>query len=192
MGGCHVSAKAPTGEMLDRYRPYLRLLAQARLDPKLRGKVDPSDAVQETMLHAYQALDQYRGQTEQEFAGWLRAILARTLLHLLRDFRRAKRDVRLEKPIQAALDRSSAGLEDWLAVEQSSPSQHVMRIEESLRAAEAVQLLPENQRHALVMYYWQGCSLADVGEHLGRSVSAAAGLVHRGLKRLREQMGAVE
>jgi RNA polymerase sigma-70 factor (ECF subfamily) len=167
-------------------------LAQTRLDPRLRGKLDASDAVQETLLHAYEAWDQYRGNSDEEFAGWLRAILARTLLHLVRDFRRGKRDVRLEQPMQAALDRSSAGLEKWLAIEQSSPSQHVMRAEEALRMAEAVQSLPEDQRDAVVLYYWQGCTLAEVGQQLGRSTPSAAGLVQRGLKRLREQMSATE
>jgi DNA-directed RNA polymerase specialized sigma24 family protein len=36
-----------------------------------------------------------------------------------------------------------------------------------------------------VLHYWQGWTLADIGAHLGRSVTAAAGLVQRGLKALR-------
>lgn len=93
--------------------------------------------------------------------------------------------------MQAALDRSSAGIEHWLAAEQSSPSHHVMRVEEALRVAQGIQSLPEDQRDAVVMYYWEDCTLADVGAHLNRSAAAAAGLVHRGLKRLREHMGRV-
>jgi len=172
----------------ERYRAYLTLLAQVRLDPRLRGKVDPSDAVQQTLLQAYQARDEFRGRSDEEYAAWLRSILARTLLHYIRDLRRDKRDIRREVSLTAALDASSAHLEEWLAASQSSPSQHAIRVEESLRMAAAVETLPQDQRDAVLMYYWQGLSLADVGRQMGRSAAAAAGLVHRGLKRLRGKL----
>jgi DNA-directed RNA polymerase specialized sigma24 family protein len=36
--------------------------------------------------------------------------------------------------------------------------------------------------------YWQGCSLAEIAEGLGRSVPAVAGLLHRGLKQLGQRL----
>jgi len=180
---------AENGAALERYRPYLRFLAETRLDARLRGKVDPSDAVQQSLLQAYQARHQFRGSTEEEFVAWLRQILARTLIHLVRDLKRAKRDVTREVSFEKALDDSSVRLEQWVAAEQSSPSQHVARLEEAVRISTAVQTLPAAQRDAVVMYYWQGCTLAEIGRHMDRSAAAAAGLVHRGLKHLREQLG---
>ena len=79
--------------VLERYRDYLRLLARLQLDPRLYGKVDPSDLVQQTLLKAHQALHQYRGSTSAEEAAWLRQILARTLANAVRDLARAKRDI---------------------------------------------------------------------------------------------------
>lgn len=176
------------GQELERFRAYLRLLARLHLDSRLRGKLEPSDLVQQTLLQAYQALEQFRGRSDAELAAWLRQILARALAQAVRDFARLRRDVARERSLEAALADSSARLDAWLAAEQSSPSQQAQRNEEALRLAEALEQLPEAQREALVLQHWQGWSLAQIGVHLGRTPAAVAGLIKRGLKHLRIAM----
>jgi RNA polymerase sigma-70 factor (ECF subfamily) len=173
------------GRRLESFRAYLRLLARLHLAPQLRGKLDPSDVVQQTLLQAYQSLGQFRGRSEAEWAAWLRQILARNLAQAVRGFGRTKRDVGREQSLQAALDASSARLDAWLAAEQSSPSWHVEQAEQVLRLAEALERLPEAQREALVLQHWQGLSLAEIGVQLDRGPEAVAGLIKRGLKQLR-------
>ena len=94
-----------------------------------------------------------------------------------------------EKAIQNALDQSSARLEAWLAAEQSSPSQKVQREEMLLRLAEALTSLSDDERAALELRYFQEppWSLADIARQLNRpSAKAVAGLLARGLAKLRE------
>ena len=170
---------------LERFRAYLRLLARMHLDPRLQSKLDPSDVVQQTLLRAHQARHDFRGGSEAELAAWLRQILARNLAHAVRDLGRAKRDIGRERSLEAALDASSARLEAWLAAEQSSPSQKAQHNEQVARLAEAMEELPDAQREALVLHYWQGQSLAEIGQQLGRTPAAVAGLLHRGLEQLR-------
>jgi RNA polymerase sigma-70 factor (ECF subfamily) len=175
----------PDGAALERHRGYLHLLARLHLDPRLRPKLDASDVVQQTLLQAHAGLAGFRGATSGELAAWLRQILARVLAHAGRDLGRDRRDVNRERSLEAALDASSAHLGRWLAADQSSPSQQADRHEQAARLADALADLPVAQREAVVLHYWQGWPLADIGVHLGRTPAAVAGLLHRGLKQLR-------
>ena len=175
---------------LEAYRDYLRLLAQLHLDPRLRGKLDASDLAQEALLKAHQARGQFRWQSEAELAAWLRKILANTLANAVRDLARAKRDVALERSLEAGLTDSSSRLEAWLAAEQSSPSQQAERNEDLLRLAEALAELPAPQREALLLRHCQGWALADIAAHLGRSRASVASLLRRGLRQLRDHLHA--
>jgi RNA polymerase sigma-70 factor (ECF subfamily) len=177
---------------LERFRSYLLLLARVRLDSLVRAKVGASDVVQGTLLEAYRDRAQFRGQTVGEQAAWLRQILARNLANVLRDLRCHKRDVARERPLQAALDESASELEVWLAAEQSSPSQQVQRQERAIRLAEALATIPENQREAVVLRHWHGCSLVEIGKRLGCTTAAVTGLLHRGLRKLRQQLHELE
>src|SRR5437764_14385854 len=98
------------GLPLGRFRSYLRLLARLHLDPRLRGKVDPSDLVQQTLLQAHRARDTFRGHSEAELAGWLRQILARNLAHAVRDPTRARRDVARQRSPEPAPDQCTPRL----------------------------------------------------------------------------------
>jgi RNA polymerase sigma-70 factor (ECF subfamily) len=177
------------GARLEQFRSYLRLLAQLHLHPGLRGKIDPSDAVQQTLLLAYQALDKLRGRSDGEIAAWLRQVLARTLTHSLRDFTRERRDVNREYSLDAALDASSARLERWLQTdEQSSPSQKAQFNEQVLALAASLDRLPPTQREALVLQHWHGWSVGEIARHMEKTPTAVAGLLKRGLERLRQEM----
>lgn len=173
---------------LGSFRDYLRLLARLQLPPKLLGRLDPSDVVQQTLLQAHQALGQFRGSTDAELAAWLRQILARVMAHALRDLGRVRRDVNREQSLEAALEQSSARLESWLAAEGPTPGTQAARNEQVARLAEALDQLPDAQREAVTMHYLQGLPLAEIALQLDRSESAVMGLLHRGLKGLRNRL----
>jgi RNA polymerase sigma-70 factor (ECF subfamily) len=173
---------------LEQFRDYLRLLARLQIDGRLRGKLDPSDLVQQTLLKAHQAQGQFRGASAAEQAAWLRQILARTLANAIRDYTRAKRDVTLERSLQASLEESSARLEAWLVADQATPSEVAERNEQLLGLAQAMAGLPEAMREVLLLKHCHGWSVAEIGDHLGRSRASVASLLRRGLKHLREHL----
>jgi len=173
-------------EDLERFRDYLRLLARFQLPARLRAKLDPSDLVQQTLLRAYQSLDQLRGKSTAELTAWLRSILAHQLANAVRDYSRARRDVALERSLEAALEDSSLRLENWLAVAQASPVELAERNEQLLTLASALSGLPEEQREALLLRYHEGLPLVEIGSRLGRTRPAVASLLRRGLQQLRK------
>src|SRR5262245_44888615 len=179
---------AESGWMTESFAPAresMVLLARIHLDRRLWSKIDPEDVVHDTLQEAWARRDQFRGEESQR-GPWLRRMLLHNVFDAIRHFRRAKCDVALEQ----ALDLSSARLRESLAVAESSPSQRAARNEDMARLAEALARLPGDQQEAVILHHLHGLKLAEVGEHLGRSLTAVAGLIHRGLKKLRELMGA--
>ena len=173
---------------LEQFRSYLRVLARMNLDKQLSPKMDPSDIVQQTMLQAHQARDQFRGENDAQRAAWLRQILTRNLAHVARDFHRDKRNIDRERTMHAAVDASSACLEKLLANSEALPDQKAVLNEQVLHLAEAIETLPDGQRDAVLLKYYDGLSVAEIAQRLERSVESVAGLLHRGLKSLRTSL----
>jgi RNA polymerase sigma-70 factor (subfamily 1) len=137
------------------YRSYLTLLARVQLGRDLRGKVDPSDLVQEAFLEAHRDFGGFRGRTEAELLAWLRRVLATGLADQVRRYRGTRqRDLRLERQLAAALDQSSQALEEGLAATGSSPSARAERHEEARRLAAALERLPADYRKAHTIGDW--------------------------------------
>jgi len=172
---------------LEQYRSYLLLLAKLQLENRAQHKIDASDIVQQTLLEAQAKVDGFAGD-EAKLAAWLRQALVNNLRDAWRSLRRAKRDIRRERSLEEAIAQSSTRLEGMLAAQQSSPSQQVVRSEELLRLADTLTQLPAAQRQAIMLHHLQGCSLSETARLLQRTDAAVAGLLHRGLKKLRELM----
>jgi len=170
---------------LDKYRPYLLLLARLQIEPRLRPKLDPSDLVQETLLRAHAHLEQCRGNSSAEVASWLRAILANALAEAVRRYSGPQRDLIRERSLQMGLQEFSSRLEVLLAESATGPDEHAVRNEQLLSLAAALATLPEDQRTALELRYLQGYSVPEITGLLARSTAGVAGLLRRGLKNLR-------
>jgi len=174
---------------LEEYRPYLKLLAEANTRfANLRGKLDASDVVQQTLLKAHQAQDQFRGGSGPELAAWLRQILAHTLANAKRDMHRDKRAAGLERSLEDCIETSSCRLEALLGARDSSPSLRAARNEQLLSLSKALAELPEPQREAVLLKHCQELTLKQIAEKMGRTPASVASLLRRGLHALRALM----
>jgi RNA polymerase sigma-70 factor, ECF subfamily len=171
---------------LENYRSYLLLLARLQLDGPWRHQVDASDVVQQTLLEAHQ--QPTIPEESSALAAWLRRALANNVRDALRHLRRQKRDVRRQLSLEAGCEQGTPEIVERLAASLATPSQVAIRQEELLKLSEVLLRLPSAEREAIVLHHLQGRPLREVAERLGRSTGAVAGLLHRGLRRLRQQM----
>jgi RNA polymerase sigma-70 factor (ECF subfamily) len=178
------------GALLERYRPYLALLARVEIGQRLQSKVDASDVVQETFLEAHRHFDRFEGATEAQLLRWLRSILAGTLANTLRRYLGTRgRDIRLEQGLDAGLERSSCALAGGLIAAQSSPSQQATRREQAALLAGALDRLPPDYREVLVLRHLEGLTFPEVARRMARSEDSVQKLWLRALGRLRQACG---
>lgn len=171
---------------LERFREYLAVLARTQADPRWQGKIDLSGLVQQTLLEAYQASAQLADCNEAQRAAWLRRALANNLNDEIRKLQTAKRAVRREMSLDAKMAESASRLERLIPAPLSTPSEQMAQAERTVRIAQALAALSYNQRQVIELHYLRGQTLVEVADQLQTTKPAVAGLLHRGLKRLRE------
>lgn len=180
------------GRLLETYRNYLKLLAQAQLNQQVRQRVSPSDVVQETMLEAHCGFGQFRGRSDGEFVAWLRRILVNNLARTVeRYLMTAKRDVRREvsrESITASLDRSAIRLEAMLADKRRDAQRDVSLQEQLLHLADSLARLSSDHRDVIVMRHLEGVPFEAIAARMGRSNAATRMLWLRAIEQLRQGM----
>jgi RNA polymerase sigma-70 factor (ECF subfamily) len=172
--------------LLESFRGYLRLLARTGFDACLRGKADPSDLVQETLLKAHVKFGQFQGQTEGELAAWLRQILVNKLNDFVRGYQKADaRQVGRERSLDELLGDSSVALVGLLVGGGPSPSESAERRELALVLAEALGELNDDYREVLVLRSLEERDWDETARCMNRTIGATRMLWARALKALR-------
>jgi len=171
-------------DLLESYRPYVRVIARAFRQNRVQARIDESDLIQDAFLEAHRCFGDFRGTTVAEFAAWLRQIMLYTAGRTIRGHvAGAKRAVGREEAVGtdafAALAASSS----------SSPSAQAIRHEEAARVAETLARLPDDMREVLLARHVDNLSHATIAERMGRTEGAVRVLYTRALRRLRELYG---
>src|SRR5437764_15071581 len=78
-------------QLLARHRGRLLHMVAVRMDPRLRGRFDPSDVVQEALASAAQKLSDYLRRRPLPFYPWLRQLACEQLIELHRRHIQAQR-----------------------------------------------------------------------------------------------------
>jgi RNA polymerase sigma-70 factor (ECF subfamily) len=170
------------GQLLESCRNYLLLLARQEMPSDIKGKLSPSDVVQESCVEAAWGVAGFNGQTRQALLGWLRQIVLHNLADQQRWHRREKRDVGRETPLED-IRRCEQGIE--LPSDHTSPSGRIQAEESFQSLHRAVSQLPEEYRLVIMMHHREGLSFEDIAQRMERSVDAVRKLWYRAVRQLR-------
>lgn len=176
------------GAMLEQYRSRLRRMVAFRLDPRLQGRIDASDVIQETFLEASARLAEYLRKPLMPFFLWLRFLAGQKLVTLHRhhfgaQMRDAGREVSLYRG--RLPETSSAALAAQLLGRDTRPSEAAVRAELKIRLQEALNSMDAVDREVLALRHLEQLSLAETAQVLGITESGASRRHLRALKKLR-------
>lgn len=175
--------------LLTRHRPRLRCLVAMRMDRRLRGRLDPSDIIQEANLVAAKQFPAYASNPRMSFYLWLRWLTGQRLIeqhrrHLGAQARELGREISL---YHAAIpEASSADLAAAFLGHTSSPSQAAVRIEQAIKLEEALNSLEPLDREILALRHFEQLSNGEAAEVLAIDKSAASKRYARALVRLKD------
>jgi RNA polymerase sigma-70 factor (ECF subfamily) len=177
------------GALLEQYRARLRRMIALRLDPRLHGRIDPSDVIQETYLEASARLEEYLQKPAMPFFLWLRFLAGQKLVtlhrhHLGTRMRDAGREVALYRG--RLPETTSAALAAQLLGHEAGPSEAAIRAELKVLLQEALNRMDPLDREILALRHFEQLSLAETAQVLGLTESGACRRHLRALKRLKE------
>jgi RNA polymerase sigma-70 factor (ECF subfamily) len=179
---------ASWGALLMRHEARLRRMVAFRLDPRLRGRVDASDVIQEVHLEASRHLTDYAKEPGMPLFLWLRGIAGHKLLevhrhHLGTPMRDARREIALHGGLPGA---TSAAIALQLLGHATRPSEAAMRAEVKVRLQEALNDMDPLDREILALRHIEQLTNAEAARVLGIKEAAAGKRYLRALERLRE------
>jgi RNA polymerase sigma-70 factor, ECF subfamily len=177
------------GALLTRHEGRLRRLVSFRLDPRLQGRVDASDVIQEVHLAASQHVKDYLKEPGMPLFLWLRGIAGHKLLevhrrHLGTPMRDARKEVALDRGCFPGA--TSAAIAARLLGRATRPSEAAIRAEARVRLQEALNSMDPLDREVLALRHFEQLTNAEAAQVLGIKERAAGKRYLRALERLRE------
>ncbi|MEM7199278.1 MAG: sigma-70 family RNA polymerase sigma factor [Planctomycetota bacterium] len=174
--------------LFERDRGRLRRLLALRAGPALRQRFDLDDLVQEAHIEAVRRLDTYSYQGQDSFFRWLAVLALNRLQNLRRMVEADKRDPRRE--VRFGADDSAIPRPGPASAPAPGPGPRTLTSssEEETRLLRALDQLSEVDQEVIRLARFEGRSLTEVAEAIGRSRNAVALLLSRALRKLKDRL----
>jgi RNA polymerase sigma-70 factor (subfamily 1) len=166
-----------------RVQNYLTYIAERQFHSSLRAKAGSSDVVQQTMLRATCEFEKFRGESGDQFRGWLRQILINEVKLIQRHFGAVRRNPSKEQPLGKSDSEGSVVAEP--IANSPTPSEVAMAAEDAERLRKVLHLLSPQMRQVIQLKNWERLQFNEIGERMGLSLSQAAKLWYQALEELK-------
>jgi RNA polymerase sigma-70 factor (ECF subfamily) len=150
------------GEIVSRYKEAVFAVTLSIL----RNYADAEDATQDAFIRAYQNLRKY--DLSRKFSTWLFTVAANVAKNALRKRRRER------EPPLPEMDKD--------------PAEEVHEDIKLAAVRRAVTELPEPYRAPVVLYYWHGLPVEEIGEVLGLPAGTVKTRLHRARALIRAKL----
>lgn len=180
--------EAALAELFTVHRERLERFVAFRLDPRIRGRVDPADVMQEAYIQIAKRLNDYLASPTVSPFVWMRQQTHQVLIDMQRGQFRDRRSPTREVP-RGRSDGSSAtsfSIACLLVDAMQTPSQVVAQAEELEWVRKALDSMNPIDREVLALRHFEQLGNADVAEILGLSPTAASNRYVRAASRLGE------
>ena len=77
--------------LLEEFRGRIARMLAVRMDPRLRGRLDASDVIQDTFIEVHGRIEEYRKRQDMPFFLWVRFLAGQKLTQMHRAACRAPR-----------------------------------------------------------------------------------------------------
>lgn len=165
--------------------PALIAFLRAKVGGELQSRESVRDLAQSVCREVLRDLDQLEFRGEEQFRAYLFLQASRKVVDKYRYHKQEMRDpARVEQLPNESQEAVDLGLYGGL-----TPSRVAGAKEELSRVEQALQLLPEAQRDAVLLSRVAGLGYQEIASQKGISEAAVRGLVARGLARLAGLLG---
>jgi RNA polymerase sigma-70 factor, ECF subfamily len=175
------------------YRDRLERMVEFRLDPRLRGRIDTADVLQEAYLVISKRVSEYLAAPRVSLFVWFRRMTLQCMIDLHRLHFREKRNVGREIKLTEydPGGATSLSIAHALVDPLLSPSRAAVRAEEVAQLTQALKAMDEIDREVLALRHFEHLSNKETAEALGLSPTAASNRYVRAMARLSSLMEAV-
>lgn len=178
-------------ELFEGHRGRLRQMVDIRLDRRLRGRVDPSDVLQEAYVNLSHKLDSYRTKKDLPFFLWLRLVTGECLIDVhRRHLQAAKRNADLEIALQHGPMpvTDSYSLAAQLLGRHTTASEKVMKAEAQVELQNALNRMEPIDREVIVLRSFEELSNTEAASALGVDPQVVSTRYYRAIRRLRQSL----
>ena len=177
-------------DLYARYFDRLHAVVRLRMGPGLRVKMESMDVVQDAFAASLRSVGGYSANSEGGFFHWLCKIAENRIRDHAKHWARDKRDIHREGPIerQRPSGDSFFGPISELAV-HTSPATRAALAEDIRRLEDAIDLLPTDQREALVLVRYEQLTFQEAAELMHKTPDAVRMLAARAIVSLGKNLG---
>jgi RNA polymerase sigma-70 factor (ECF subfamily) len=176
------------------HRDRLWRIVNFRLDPRMRGRIDADDVLQEVYLNAERRIQHVIEDAPDGLFVWFRLLVTQTLAEIhRRHLGTQRRDPMREQPLAGAhsADATSFSISSHLFGHLTSPSQAALRKELSEQLDFALSSMEELDREVLALRHFEELSNRETAQALGLTEQAASARYVRALTRLQHILKAI-